>query len=390
MHGRVCEVSGVRERGGVLATTFRHRTGALPDGVWAAPGRVNLIGEHTDYNDGFVLPVAIDREVLAAVRVRDDRTVTCTSLDLPGGVTVSLDEIGPEAVNGWPSYVLGVLWALGEDGVPVPGLDVLVASDVPIGAGLSSSAALEAAVCLAIVDLVGAGLDRTSMAVACRRAETEVVGAPVGVMDQMVSLHGREGAALLLDCRSLQRRAVPLGLDEAGLVLLVMDTRIHHAHATGQYAHRRATCEQAAEALGVPALRDARLVDVQERLTGEQLRCARHVVTEDDRVLETVRALETADVPALGALFAASHRSLRDDFRISCPELDVAVESAVRGGALAARMTGGGFGGCAIALVPSIDQAGVARTVAEAFAASGFAAPDVFAVRASSGAAQVT
>ena len=383
-------MSRVADRASALEKAFGARTGTRPDGVWAAPGRVNLIGEHTDYNDGFVLPVAIDREALAAVRLRDDGVLTCGSLDLPGDVTTSIDALGPGTATGWTAYVLGVVWALREAGVDVPGLDVLVASDVPVGAGLSSSAALEAAVCLAVVELLGAGLDRTAMAVACRRAETDVVGAPVGVMDQMASLHGRAGAALLLDCRSLEVRPVPLGLERAGLVLLVADTRVHHAHATGEYAQRRATCEQAAAALGVPALRDARLADVEQHLTGDVLRCARHVVTEDARVLETVAALEAGDVAALGALFAASHASMRDDFRISCPELDVAVEAALRGGAVAARMTGGGFGGCVAALVPEQAQDAVAAAVSAAFASAGYAAPDVFPVRPSDGATRVT
>ncbi|MCW2779524.1 MAG: Galactokinase, partial [Frankiales bacterium] len=347
----------VQQRGSALADVFRRELSAEPGGVWAAPGRVNLLGEHTDYNDGWVLPAAIDREVLAAVRLRDDGVFRCRSLDLPGTVTTTADGLGPGRASGWSAYVLGVVWALREAGLDVPGVDVLLSSDVPAGAGLSSSAALEAAVCLALVDLSSAPggpalLDRTAMATVCRRAETDVVGAPVGIMDQTASLRGRAGSALLLDCRSLQVQHVALDLAARGLTLLVLDTRVHHAHATGEYAARRTACDQAAAALGVPALRDATEDDVETRLTGELQRCARHVVTEDDRVLRVVDALAAGDLDEVGRLFAASHASMRDDFRISCPELDTAVAASVSAGAVAARMTGGGFGGCAVALVP--------------------------------------
>jgi len=381
-------MTGLAGRAQVLEAAFRGATGHLPDGVWSAPGRVNLIGEHTDYNEGFVLPTAIDREVLAAVRRRPDDLVTCRSLDVPQTATARLDELGPGAHAGWSAYVLGVVWALREAGVAVTGLDIVVASDVPVGAGLSSSAALEAATGIAVAELCGSDLDRTQLAVLCRRAETEVVGAPVGIMDQMASLSGRQGGALLLDCRSLAVQHVPLALEQAGLVLLVLDTRVDHAHAGGQYADRRRSCEQAAAELGVPALRDADLASVERRLTGELLRCARHVVTEDARVLDTVAALHAGDMAAVGALFALSHASMRDDFRISCPELDVAVAAALRGGAVAARMTGGGFGGCATALVPVDRQERVKAEVVRAFWDSGFHAPDVFAVQPSGGAAR--
>ncbi|MDP9431137.1 MAG: galactokinase, partial [Actinomycetota bacterium] len=362
--------------------------------VWAAPGRVNLLGEHTDYNDGFVLPVALDREVLAAVAPRDDGRLRCRSTDLPGEADLPVAELGPGRVQGWTAYVTGVVWALREAGVPVPGLDVLISSDVPVGAGLSSSAALEASVALAVADLAGADLSRLDLAVAARRAETDVVGAPVGIMDQVAALLGRAGCALLLDCRSLQVTPVPLHLSAAGLRLLVIDTRVAHAHAGGEYATRRRACEAAAAELGVPALRDASLEQVQQRLTGDLQRCARHVVTENARVLAAADLLagEPAgqrDLGGLGALFAASHASMRDDFRISCPELDLAVESAVRAGAVAARMTGGGFGGCAVALVPDAVAASLAAAVSDAFAAAGFRGPAVFEVEPSDGARRV-
>jgi galactokinase len=382
-------VSDVAARADALARAFAQQAGRAPDGMWAAPGRVNLLGEHTDYNDGFVLPAAIDREALAAVGVRDDDLVTCRSLDLPGEAAVRVGDLAPGAAEGWAAYVLGVVWALREAGIDVPGLDVLVGSDVPVGAGLSSSAALEAAVALAVAELAGADLSRSELAVACRRAETDVVGAPVGIMDQMAALHGRAGAALLLDCRSLEVRPVELHLADLGLQLLVVDTRVSHAHASGEYGARRRACEQAAAALGVPALRDATLDEVETHLEGEQLRCARHVVTENARVGQVADALAARDTAALGRLFAASHASMRDDFRISCPELDVTVETAVEAGAAAARMTGGGFGGCAVTLVAPDRVGGVERAVTEAFSARGWPEPRAFEVTAADGARRV-
>ena len=383
-------MSGVAGRADDLARAFAEQAGRAPDGVWAAPGRVNLHGEHTDYNDGFVLPAAIDRETLAAVGVRDDELVTCRSRDLPGGAAVRVAELVPGAADGWAAYVLGVVWALREAGVDVPGLDVLVGSDVPVGAGLSSSAALEAAVALAVAELAGADLSRSELAVACRRAETDVVGAPVGIMDQMAALHGRAGAALLLDCRSLDVRPVELHLADLGLKLLVVDTRVSHAHASGEYGARRRACEEGAAALGVAALRDATLEAVEQRLDGEPQRCARHVVTENARVHDVAAALAAGDVPALGELFAASHASMRDDFRISCPELDVTVEAAVAAGAAAARMTGGGFGGCAVALVAPDRVGAVEQAVARTFAARGWREPRAFEVSAADGARRVS
>ena len=373
-------------RADAVAAAFVTSCGRPPDGVWSAPGRVNLIGEHTDYNDGLVLPVAIDREAVVAVGVREDGRVTCRSLDLPGTVDVALHEVGPGSASGWTAYVLGVLWALQQLGVAVPGLDVVVQSDVPVGAGLSSSAALEGAVALAVADLTGSSVTRTELALAAQRAENQVVGAPVGVMDQMAALHGAAGGALLLDCRSLDVEHVPLPLQPHGLGLLVVDTRVSHAHAGGEYGARRRACEQAARALGVPALRDADRASVETLEDDEQRRCARHVVTEIERVRGTVDALRDGDPTRTGPLFAASHASMRDDFRISCPELDLAVQTATDAGALAARMTGGGFGGCAVAVVRLERQHAVTDAVHAAFRRAGHRAPDVFPVVASDGA----
>jgi galactokinase len=370
-------------------TAFRRLVGREPDGVWSAPGRVNLIGEHTDYNDGFVLPVAIDLECRAAVARREDGLIRCWSVQLGQGASASVADLTGQRVADWSAYVLGVAWALREAGVPVPGADVVVDSAVPGGAGLSSSAALECSVGLALCDLAGIHIDPTVLALAGQRAETDVVGAPVGVMDQMASVHGRSGAAVFLDCRSMQVRAVPLPLEQLGLALVVVDTRVTHAHATGGYGARRRACEQAAQVLGVLALRDATLDQLEAaaaRLGDERLRRARHVVTENERVLATVRALDAGDYAALGALMAESHTSLRDDFEVSVVELDTAVAAAVGAGAVGARMTGGGFGGSAVALVAKDRVPAVADAVRAAASAGGLRTPEVHVVTASAGA----
>jgi galactokinase len=372
-----------------VAAAFRERVGRDPDGVWAAPGRVNLIGEHTDYNDGFVLPAAIDRLVLAAAGRRDDGRLRLWSLQSEPPADLHLAEVGPGKVEGWAAYPAGVAWALGQAGVEVGGADLVVDGDVPAGAGLSSSAALECATATALADLEGAGLDRVTLAGLARRAENEVVGVPSGAMDQMVSMLGRAGHALFLDTRSLDTEQVPLPLEAAGLRLVVIDTRAGHRLVDGAYADRRAACEAAAATLGVPALRDATPTQVEAAaaaLGEEGLRRARHVVTENARVLEAVRLLRAGELERLGPLLAASHASLRDDYEVSSPELDTAVEAAVAAGAVGARMTGAGFGGSALALAP-VDLVGrVDEQVRAAFAAAGFGPPAVDAVVPSDGA----
>jgi galactokinase len=273
--------------------------------------------------------------------------------------------------------------------VPVAGADILVDSSVPGGAGLSSSAALECSVGLALAELAGASVDRTALALAGQRAETDVVGAPVGVMDQMASAHGQPDAAVFLDCRSLAVEVVPLALAEQDLTLVVIDTRVTHAHATGGYASRRRACEQAAELLGVRALRDATLEQVEgaaDTLGDERFRRARHVVSENARVLAAVGALRAGDLAALGPLLAAGHASLRDDFEVSCPELDLAVEAALAAGAHAARMTGGGFGGSVVAIAPLDHVPAVEDSCRVRAAAAGAPEPQVRAVTASGGA----
>jgi galactokinase len=381
------------DRVGPVAAAFRERTGRDPEGVWAAPGRVNLIGEHTDYNDGFVLPAAIDRLVLVAAGRRAGGRLRLWSLQAEPPADLELAGIGPGRVGGWAAYPAGVAWALGQAGVELGGADLVVDGDVPAGSGLSSSAALECATATALADLHGAGLDRTALAGLARRAENEVVGVPSGVMDQMVSMLGRAGHALFLDTRSLGAEQVPLPLEAAGRCLVVIDTRAGHRLVDGAYADRRAACEAAAAVLGVPALRDATPGQVEAAagaLGDPGLRRARHVVTENARVLAAVELLRAGDLDRLGPLLAASHASLRDDYEVSSPELDTAVEAAVAAGAVGARMTGAGFGGSAIALVEA-DLAGrVADRARDAFAAAGFGPPQVTAVVPSDGARRLS
>ncbi|QOD93375.1 MULTISPECIES: galactokinase [Microcella] len=375
--------------------------GRAPDGLWSAPGRVNLIGEHTDYNEGFVLPFAIDRRTLVALGVREDRMLRVASTFADEAVEIPLDELlagadgaapAPGALGGWSAYPLGVAWALGESGADlsaVPGLDLFIDSDVPVGAGLSSSAAIECAVALALNDVWRLGRDRAQLARVGQRAENVAVGAPTGIMDQSASLLGAADHAVFLDCRSLLSELVPLGLAEAGLAILVIDTGVKHAHATGGYGERRSACERGATALGASSLRDVTVDDLpraQQLLDDVTYRRVRHVVTENQRVLDTVAVLRDAGAAGIGDLLDASHRSMRDDFEISVPELDLAVETAVGAGALGARMTGGGFGGSAIALVRLDDLSRVQVAVDNAFGEHGYEQPDTFLVTASDGA----
>ncbi|MCZ2404416.1 galactokinase [Paenarthrobacter sp. Z7-10] len=376
-----------------LALLFKDRYQHSPDGVWAAPGRVNLIGEHTDYNEGFVLPFAIDRIAQVAVRLRPDRKVRLiSSLAERKQVSVDLDQLHPGTMNGWTAYPLGVAWVLQQRGISVPGFDLYLDSSVPSGAGLSSSAAIECAVALALNDLTGAGLSREELVLVGQRAENEVVGAPTGILDQSASLLATEGHAVFLDCRSRAAEAVPLDLARHHLRMLVIDTKVSHAHASGGYAARRASCELGAEVCGVPALRDLSPADLPEAaglLDEETFRRVRHVVTENARVAETVSRLATTGPASIGDLLDASHASMRDDFEISCPELDLAVGTARGNGALGARMTGGGFGGSAIAVIDVAAEATVRQAVLSAFAEADYARPDIFAVSPGAGARRV-
>ncbi|HET7327579.1 MAG TPA: galactokinase [Nocardioidaceae bacterium] len=356
-------------------------------GVWVAPGRVNLIGEHTDYNDGFVLPLAIPQRCRVRATTRDDGRVRASSAQRPGEPASFGVDTRPGDVSGWAAYVAGVVWSFRRAGHDVPGMDLAVDSDVPAGAGLSSSAALECAVAAAVNDLADLGLDRSALARLAQRAENDYVGVPCGVMDQMAAMHGAPGRLVLLDTRTEAVEHVPLDLGAAGLALLIVDTRAPHRLVGGEYAERRRECEQAARHLGVPALRDATREQVEcSGLPDTLRRRARHVVTESARVLDVVDTLRSgADPRAIGVALSASHTSLRADFEVTVPELDVAVESALTAGAHGARMTGGGFGGSALALVDSGTAPRVAGAVADAFAARGFQAPQSCTVEPAAG-----
>ena len=360
--------------------------GGAPDGVWAAPGRVNLIGEHVDYNAGLCLPFALPHSTFAALRTRDDGVVRLVSGIDPAGVWEGpIEAVAPGAdeLPGWAGYAAGPAWAMRAAGHAVGGFDLAVESCVPLGAGLSSSAAVESATALGLDELYGLGLaaagdpGRAELADACVRAENEVAGAPTGGMDQAASLRSTAGHALLLDCRDGGVRLLPFDLAAAGLELLVIDTRASHELGDGQYGRRRAACESAAARLGVPSLREVTDADAALAvLTDEwERRCVQHVVTEIERVRDVTALLDAGRPREIGPALDASHASLRDVFAISCPELDVAVDSARAAGALGARMTGGGFGGSAIALVDAGSVGAVADAVAASFAAQGWRAP---------------
>jgi galactokinase len=360
-------------------------------GVWAAPGRVNLIGEHTDYNDGFVLPFALPRRTeVRASAAGDDWTVTSRGET----VTFTARDLSPGGVPGWAGYVAGVVWALRSAGYGVPGARLEISSDVPVGAGLSSSAALECAVLAALADLGGVSIPAYERARLARRAENDYVGVPCGIMDQAASTLAREGHALFLDCRSGDVEHVPLPLASDGLAVLVIDSKAPHELTDGAYADRLEACRRGASLLGVPALRDVpagTLPEALERIDDEVTRRrVRHVVTENARVLATVERLRAGDLRGIGPLLTESHASMRDDFEITVPEVDTAVEAALPAGAHGARMTGGGFGGCVIALVAADRADEVRLAVEEAYAERGFAPPESFLALPAAGAQRVS
>ncbi|MCX4534611.1 galactokinase [Streptomyces sp. NPDC002596] len=381
-----------------LVAAFTELYGTAPEGVWAAPGRVNLIGEYTDFNDGFVMPLALPHTARAAVARRTDGELRLHSTDVPGGVVqLRVDELAPHEGHGWAAYPAGVVWALREAGHRITGADIQLTSTVPTGAGLSSSAALEVVTALALNDLFGLGLSAPELAVLAQRAENAFVGVPCGVMDQMASACCVEGHALHLDTRDLTQRQVPFDLAAHGLQLLVVDTRVKHALGDGAYAERRAGCEAGARALGMGTLRDlpyegldAALDTLAESGADESVvRYVRHVVSDNARVEQVIALLDAGEVRAAGPVLTAGHVSLRDDLRVSCPELDLVVSTANASGALGARMTGGGFGGSAIVLVDEADADAVTKSVLEAFTSHGYATPGVFPAVPSAGARRI-
>lgn len=369
---------------------FRSAFEREPEGVWAAPGRVNLIGEHTDYNRGLVLPFALAERTEAAISRRNDGVIRICSAQKPNqSIEITVDALAPGRPAGWGAYVAGVPWALGT----ASGFDIAVDSTVPVGSGLSSSSALICAVGLGINDLLGLNLTRRELARRTRVTENDYVGAPTGGMDQMASLLCTAGHALLYDIGGDTTAQIPFDPAAVGLDVLVTDTKVHHAHAGGEYVGRRGECERAAAVLGVSSLRDiagTNLDAALARLGDDRLRKrTRHVVTENQRVLDTADALRAGDWARVGALLIEAHASIRDDFQASCAELDLAVDTLVGAGALGARMTGGGFGGAALSLVPIEEVERARDDVDSAFAARGFAAPHSFSVTPSAGAQRI-
>ena len=373
----------------MLRSDFATLFGQSPEIVTEAPGRVNLIGEHVDYCDGFVMPFAISDRTYAAIAKRSDRKIRISSKQRQGEIfETSLDQLSPTGEGDWERYILGVIWAFDKN--ISTGLDILVDGGVALGAGLSSSAALECSIATALNHLFAAGLSLSELARLAQRAENEYVGVPCGIMDQSVSLMAQAGNALLLDCRDLSTEQIPLDLASAGLELLIIDTRAHHALVDGGYAERRASCESAAAKLGVKALRDcsiALLESSRAKLTELEYMRAEHVVNDIERVYETVDFLKRNDFESVGKILTKSHASLRDLFEISCVELNLAVDTALANKSLGGRMIGGGFGGSAIALFKVSDIEPAKLAIAAAFKAAGFVEPRFFTSLPSSGAA---
>jgi galactokinase len=352
--------------------------------VYRAPGRVNLIGEHTDYNDGFVLPAALELATYAAISPRNDRTLRVHSLLMEETVSFDLDEARPAPRRDWSDYVRGVAVVLQADGHHLSGANLLIDSDVPLGAGLSSSAAIEVATGYALLSNAGLSIDLTKLALACQRAENEFVGMRCGIMDQFIACHGAAGHALLVDCRSLERKLVPI---EAKVRLVMCNTMVHHEHAAGEYNLRRRDCEEGVRRLsavlpGIKALRDVTPEELERHanlLPPTIYRRCRHVITENDRTVRAAEALEAGDLALCGRLMNESHVSMRDDFEISCPEVDLMVEvNAAADGVYGARMTGGGFGGCTISLVEATAVEAFKRSVANGYRAATGIEPQIF------------
>jgi len=369
-----------------ISNRFTELFGASPEVVAAAPGRVNLIGEHIDYSDGFVLPFAITDTTVVALSRRDDHIIRIASAQKSSEIyETTLEELAPLTGESWARYALGVLWVLEID----TGVDLLIDGRVPLGAGLSSSAALECSIATAVNHLFGKGLSLAELARATQKAENEYVGVPCGIMDQSVSLMAKSGSALLLDCRDLSSVNIPFLIAPQGLELLIIDTQAHHKLVDGGYAERRASCEKAVATLGITSLRDISVPEYaarQSELDPVTYIRGFHAVTEMKRVLDAVEALKANNFSKLGDLLNQSHRSLRDDYTVSCPELNLAVDTALEQGALGARMVGGGFGGSAIALIKSDSVKKCESAITKAFSDAGFKAPRFFTSLPSDGA----
>ena len=369
-----------------LASKFQEVFGTRPDIIASAPGRVNLIGEHVDFLDGFVLPFAISDATTVAIAKNSSNKVRCASIQKKGAVsTIDCANIAPKSGEAWTRYPIGVLWSLGID----TGLDILVDGQVPLGAGLSSSAALECAVATAINELFNLGLTLPELARAAQRAENIYVGMPCGIMDQSVSLMATEGNALLLDTRDLSIEQIPFNIAPLGLELLVIDTQVHHALVDGGYAERRASCEKAIADLGITSLRDISISEFVARkpeLDEKTYLRAFHGVTEMQRVLDAVALLKAGDFVGFGEIVTAAHISLRDNYTVSCPELNLAVDTALKFGALGSRMIGGGFGGSAIALIKAKDSELIKSEIKSGFMKARFKSPRFFSALPSAGA----
>ena len=366
--------------------SFESLYGRKPDVIGEAPGRVNLIGEHIDYSEGFVLPFAIANRTYAAIAKRSDGLVRIASHQRREKIfSIDISDVKPGSKGDWEKYVLGVIWSMDI----TSGLDILIDGNVPAGAGLSSSAALECSAATALNLLFDKKFSLQELARKAQRAENEYVGVPCGIMDQSISLMAQAGSALLLDCRDLSTEQIPFSVLDAGLELLIIDTQAHHALIDGGYAERRASCESVVAKLAIVSLRHLTLEQLNssnDLLSEIEFIRARHAVTEIARVHEAVVALRNSDFVALGELINQSHFSLRDDYAVSCPELDLAVNSALSVGAIGARMVGGGFGGSAIALVRVEKMEDTKRAVEIAFKSANFKRPRFFTSLPSAGA----
>jgi galactokinase len=364
--------------------------------VYGAPGRVNLIGEHTDYNDGFVMPAAIDMWTYAAVGPRPDRLLRVYSENFQESVDIALGKIAPGKTGHWSDYVRGVAGVLEAHGHTLRGANLVIQGNVPLGSGLSSSAAIEVATAFALLGNSGLQVDRTSIARMCQQAENEYTGTPCGIMDQFVSCHGKEGHGLMLDCRSLDYHLFPL---PPAVCLLICNTMVKHELANSEYAARRRECQEGVRILGgvlpgIRALRDVGLEDLERYkglLTPVVFKRCRHVISENGRVQEAAAALQRADIDGFGRFMAESHRSLREDYEVSCRELDIMVNIAQAQPEIhGARMTGGGFGGCTINLVEAATAEEVRQRIALGYEAETGIKPETYLCRASQGAEQVT